>query len=252
MNAKTPTPQRYDPLEPPESPMTNVPLPMTRGQRPKVRGQKAPKTAKPADPAVDAKVVAAFALRGIADAQPRENVLTFGAWCQQGRVVRKGEKAVRVGRYNLFHESQTKALDKSLTRPPGTLSHPMGEGRGEGTVAAPIGYRLVMTPGERIRVEMEVPGTQEWNLAVTFAETHSLEARQWVQCVGGRLVGQSIPIAPEEEPDEPAFAAAETFEVPVQVLPMLQPPAPVLPTNIVVLPPPATPPSSWRNRLRRF
>ena len=219
---------------------------------------------------MDAEVIAAFALRGLAGVKPRENVLTFGAWCQRGRVVRKGEKAVRVGRYNLFHESQTKPLEDGGQKT---------EGKGL-TPEPPRDYRLVLAPGERIRALVRLGDA--WALALTFGEHEETEARQWVQSVGGTLIEQSIPIPPDEEPEvtahcgpaiaemidpngslrkaglltvtepDPAFAAAETFEVPVQVLPMLQPPAPVLPTNIVVLPPPATPPSSWRNRLRRF
>lgn len=55
----------------------------------------------------DAEAVAAFAAKGIQDVKPRENVLTYRKWFEKGRIVKKGEKAVRVGPFNLFHVSQT-------------------------------------------------------------------------------------------------------------------------------------------------
>lgn len=51
-------------------------------------------------------VVEAFTKAGYSDVQPRINVLTYGKWEEQGRRVRKGEKSVRVGNFNLFHISQ--------------------------------------------------------------------------------------------------------------------------------------------------
>ena len=50
-------------------------------------------------PANDAIVVGAFADRGIADVQPRENVLTYKAWRAAGRQVRRGQKGVRITTY---------------------------------------------------------------------------------------------------------------------------------------------------------
>jgi hypothetical protein len=41
-----------------------------------------------------ATVIEAAARRGLADARPGENVLTFNAWKARGRVVIKGEKAL--------------------------------------------------------------------------------------------------------------------------------------------------------------
>jgi N-terminal domain of anti-restriction factor ArdC len=78
-------------------------------------------------------VLASAEARGIADAKPRENVLTFNAWKAKGRVVKKGEKALcmlatmhrrevrdtstgevqtqtMAGKAAVFHISQTKEL----------------------------------------------------------------------------------------------------------------------------------------------
>ena len=69
--------------------------------------------AAPADPAVDQAVIAAVsAALGVpaTEVRPRDNVLTFRAWLAKGRCVAKGQKAVKVGRYILFHESQTTEL----------------------------------------------------------------------------------------------------------------------------------------------
>ena len=51
----------------------------------------------------DAACIAAFTKAGFADVKPRINVLTYGK-------VKKGEKAIRVGPFALFHESQTEVL----------------------------------------------------------------------------------------------------------------------------------------------
>jgi hypothetical protein len=78
-------------------------------------------------------VFEAASAKGIADAMPGENVLTFNAWKAKGRVVKKGEKALAMlpvfysrdvrdpssgdvqtqkhaGRAAVFHISQTKAM----------------------------------------------------------------------------------------------------------------------------------------------
>lgn len=55
----------------------------------------------------DAEAVTAFTAAGYKDVKPRENVLTYGKWGEKGRLVKKGEKAVRVGPFNLFHFDQT-------------------------------------------------------------------------------------------------------------------------------------------------
>lgn len=54
----------------------------------------------------DADCIAAFTAAGYKDVKPRENVLTYKKWFEKGKLVKKGEKAVRVGPFNLFHESQ--------------------------------------------------------------------------------------------------------------------------------------------------
>ena len=67
----------------------------------------------------DVAAVEAFTKAGFKDVQPRVNVLTYGkikadgtktGWLAQGRKVKKGEKAIRVGPFALFHESQTEVL----------------------------------------------------------------------------------------------------------------------------------------------
>ena len=55
----------------------------------------------------DAKCVEAFTKAGYKDVQPRVNVLTYDKWVAQGRLVRKGEKSVKVGPFSLFHKEQT-------------------------------------------------------------------------------------------------------------------------------------------------
>jgi hypothetical protein len=57
----------------------------------------------------DADCITAFAAKGIQDVKPRENVLTYRKWFEKGFLVKKGEKAVRVGPFNLFHSSQVEA-----------------------------------------------------------------------------------------------------------------------------------------------
>lgn len=54
----------------------------------------------------DADCVAEFAKRGF-KVVPRETALTYGKWAEKGRIVKKGEKAVRVGPFNLFAYEQT-------------------------------------------------------------------------------------------------------------------------------------------------
>ncbi len=44
----------------------------------------------------DNAVIAACAMRGYTDAQPRENVLTFNAWKALGRHVKRGERGIAV------------------------------------------------------------------------------------------------------------------------------------------------------------
>lgn len=58
----------------------------------------------------DAGCVAAFTKAGYKDVQPRVNVMTYKKFIASGRMVRKGEKATRVGPFNLFHVDQTDPL----------------------------------------------------------------------------------------------------------------------------------------------
>ena len=67
----------------------------------------------------DADCIAAFTKAGYKDVQPRVNVLTYGkvkedgsktGWLSMGRQVKKGQKAVRVGPFALFHIDQTEEI----------------------------------------------------------------------------------------------------------------------------------------------
>jgi hypothetical protein len=71
----------------------------------------------------DTLVIAAFQERGI-EATPRVDVFTFNAWLAKGRVVRKGQKGVKIVTFfekpdgskvsrsvTVFHVSQTDAAD---------------------------------------------------------------------------------------------------------------------------------------------
>jgi hypothetical protein len=54
--------------------------------------------------------VKAFKRAGFDDVKPRENVLTYNKWIEQGRKVKEGEKCVKVKNLRLFHISQTEPL----------------------------------------------------------------------------------------------------------------------------------------------
>ena len=59
----------------------------------------------------DAECVATFEAAGYKDVQPRVNVLTYDKWIElHARRVKKGEKGLRVGPFNLFHRDQTAEL----------------------------------------------------------------------------------------------------------------------------------------------
>ena len=50
-----------------------------------------------------------FTKMGYKDVRPRENVKTFNRWyTEDGRIVKRGEKSTKVGRFRLFHEDQTR------------------------------------------------------------------------------------------------------------------------------------------------
>ncbi len=56
-----------------------------------------------------AACIKAFNDAGFANVQPRVNVLTFDKWLDKGFTVNKGEKAVQVGNFKLFHQDQVEA-----------------------------------------------------------------------------------------------------------------------------------------------
>lgn len=57
--------------------------------------------------ASEAECIRVLTAAGYKDVQPKKNVLTHKRWKAAGRIVRKGEKAHRVGPFNLFHIDQT-------------------------------------------------------------------------------------------------------------------------------------------------
>ena len=74
----------------------------------------------------DAECIAVFTKAGYKDVQPRVNVLTYGkvkpdgsktGWLSMGRQVKKGQKAVRVGPFALFHITQTEVIGTEPSAP---------------------------------------------------------------------------------------------------------------------------------------
>jgi hypothetical protein len=63
----------------------------------------------------DAACVETFTAAGYKDVQPRINVLTYDKFILQGRMVKKGEKSLRVGPFNLFHIDQTSPIVPAAT-----------------------------------------------------------------------------------------------------------------------------------------
>jgi hypothetical protein len=51
-----------------------------------------------------------FTAKGYKDVQPRINVMTYNKWIENGRRVKKGEKATVCGSFALFHREQTEAI----------------------------------------------------------------------------------------------------------------------------------------------
>jgi hypothetical protein len=68
----------------------------------------------------DAACVETFTAAGYKDVRPRETVLTYDKWVLQGRLVKKGEKSLRVGPFNLFHIDQTSVITPSAASAPTT------------------------------------------------------------------------------------------------------------------------------------
>jgi hypothetical protein len=75
------------------------------GRKPLTDEQKAENRVK-----TDAATVANFTAKGYKDVQPRENVMTYNKWIENGRRVKKGEKSVKCGSFALFHVNQTEAI----------------------------------------------------------------------------------------------------------------------------------------------
>ncbi len=51
-----------------------------------------------------------FKVKGYDDVQPRINVMTYNKWIENGRRVKKGEKATICGSFALFHVAQTESI----------------------------------------------------------------------------------------------------------------------------------------------
>ena len=59
---------------------------------------------------LDAATFANFKAKGYVDIQPRINIMTFNRWIENGRRVKRGEKATICGSFPLFHVAQTEPL----------------------------------------------------------------------------------------------------------------------------------------------
>jgi hypothetical protein len=66
----------------------------------------------------DKATVANFAAKGYKDVQPRINVMTYNKWIENGRRVKKGEKATICGSFALFIVDQTDPIlvDEKATK----------------------------------------------------------------------------------------------------------------------------------------
>lgn len=75
------------------------------GRKPLTEEQKAANKDK-----TDKATLANFTAKGYKDVQPRINVMTYNKWIENGRRVKKGEKATVCGSFALFHKDQTEAI----------------------------------------------------------------------------------------------------------------------------------------------
>ena len=75
------------------------------GRKPLTDEQKAANRKK-----TDEATLANFTAKGYKDVQPRVNVMTYNKWIENGRRVKKGEKATICGSFPLFHVEQTEAI----------------------------------------------------------------------------------------------------------------------------------------------
>jgi len=80
------------------------------GAKPKTEEQKAAARAK-----VDAETIAKFEAAGYKNVVPRETVKTYQRWLMDGRLVQKGQKAIKCGSFPLFHLDQTAPLKREGT-----------------------------------------------------------------------------------------------------------------------------------------
>ena len=76
-----------------------------KGRKPLTDEQRAANKAK-----VEAETVKNFKAAGYEDVQPRVNVMTYNKWIENGRRVKKNEKAIKCGSFPLFHVDQTEPL----------------------------------------------------------------------------------------------------------------------------------------------
>lgn len=75
------------------------------GRKPLTDEQKAANRAK-----TDLAAVTNFTAKGYKDVQPRINVMTYNKWIENGRRVKKGEKATICGSFALFHKDQCEPI----------------------------------------------------------------------------------------------------------------------------------------------
>ncbi len=76
-----------------------------KGRKPLTDEQKAANRVK-----TDEATVANFTAKGYQDVKPRVNVMTYNKWIENGRRVKKGEKATICGSFALFHIDQTEQI----------------------------------------------------------------------------------------------------------------------------------------------
>ena len=62
-----------------------------------------------------AECIQKFTAAGYKDVRPRENVLMAKHWRGRGRLIKKGEKAISVGPFALFHIDQTEPIVSEAT-----------------------------------------------------------------------------------------------------------------------------------------
>jgi hypothetical protein len=109
-------------------------LAKSKGRKTNGRGRQKPTQAQ-SDAfraANDAETIKLFTAAGYKLVEPRINVLTYNKWILQGRMVRKGEKSIRVGAFALFHRDQTDPLPVSSVAQTETVTRPVATGDTDG------------------------------------------------------------------------------------------------------------------------